>query len=111
MILSMPTLFVISCMFTIFAFSPMAVFPEAGVGWCPVMAVMRLSSMMTHMFALLYDMFSSADIPAWKKVESPSTVNILSFTPACIIPAAWEMPPPMQRHVCMVFNGGKTPRE
>ena len=87
-----------SCMFTVLVSLSMAVFPEAGVGWCPVIAVMWLSNMITHTFALLYAMFSSPGMPAWKNVESPSTANTLSFTPACIIPAACEMPAPMQRH-------------
>ena len=50
---SMPRALTMASMFMILASWPMAVLPEPGVGWWPVMATMLLSMTMTQTFALL----------------------------------------------------------
>ena len=96
---------------TIFSTSMMSVstppkcLPVPGLGWWPVMAVVRLSRMTMVYLWLLNLADISEGIPEWKNVESPRKAmafwSVVSENP----PAA-PAPPPIQMMKSASLNGG-----
>ena len=83
--------------------------PVPGLGWCPVMAVVRLSRMTMMILWSLNSAFTSAGTPAWKNVESPMKAMGVWSVAAANPPAA-PAPPPMQMMKSAVWNGDATPK-
>jgi len=87
----------------------------AGVSCPPVMAVVRLSKMMTTEEPPFHTMLSSPVMPEWKKVESPMTDTLRFFLSCAASPRAFSMPwavvtpAPMHTSECSALKGGWMP--
>ena len=85
------------------------VFPVPGWGWCPVIAVVELSSTTSVMFAWLYTAFTMPVIAEAKNVESPTKAK--QVVSGSTLPMPWVMltPAPMQRQVSTISSGMALP--
>ena len=76
--------------------------------WPPVIAVVRLSLMMTVMAEPSLTASSRPVMPECVKVESPITA-MAGCTPASAAPLAIVMEAPMSTQLSMARNGGSAP--
>ena len=82
--------------------------PVPGLGWCPVIAVVRLSRITMTILWLLNKALIRGFTPEWKNVESPMNA-IGSWSVVWANPPAAPAPPPMHMMKSASLKGGDPP--
>ena len=97
-------------MLTLSTAFPIMLRPVPGCGWCPVMAVVELSSTHKIMSASLQMALTTPVMPEAKKVESPTKAKQTPSGSVQWNPCAMVMPAPMHRQVSTMSSGMAFPR-